>query len=518
MANKSARRKFDLSLLEIPFFGRTLPWYWTPILITVLVIVMHLRFKLEIKDYTHEFLESFDWLGEVQFRNSDYSLGGTIESTDLEIVASEDSISDAIRIPRVRVETPGLFWIIRKQIPSFGLSWSMFSKKARLKEDSDNQFPPTDSLELVFERVDWGNIPMDQVLPEVSWVGPYSGAAFEAAGCQEDWWWHRSEFPEKFRLSEPAGDIRMLLTTEGEQILNQRIEFGAPESAHVIIERRFELEQADDFLDSDPEDWRTLEVRWSFRDHGFNKARNAYCAKQAGISEAEFIDRHLAAVARIMESKGLLFDERIWAAYRRYAEVGADLTWQTHYGEGVAWEDVNDRRGAALFNAIGAKLSVTGLPPLAYQPQVTAVRPLPEDGSVDSIYQLLLREGTLAAPAEAPAFADTAPAVPPAATRTLIPAAPAGAASSGSTPAAAVPSSTAANPVGDKLAAGSVVATRDLGQHIGRYVRVQLSGGRSYVGAIERNADQSLTLKVRLRGGSASIALPHKQIRSVTTI
>ncbi len=528
MASKPTKRKFDLSLLEISFFGRVLPWYWTPILLTVLMISLHLKFKLEIKQVTYDFLDTFDWVGEGQFRNSDYSWGGMIESTDLEIVASEERISDRIRIPRVRVETPGFFWMLRMQVPSFGLSWSMFSKKARLKQNEDNEFPPTDNLELVFERIDWGNIPMEYVLPEVSWIGPYSGAAFEAAGCTEDAWWHRSEFPEKFRLSEPAGDIRMLLSTEGEQILNQRIEFGASESAHVTIERRFELDQANDFLDSDPEDWRTLEVRWSFRDHGFNKARNAYCAKQAGISEAQFIERHLAAVARIMESKGLLFDEKIWAAYRRYAETGADLTWQTHYGEGVAWEDIREKRGAVLFNAIGARLSVTGLAPLPYQPQITAMRPIPDDGSVDSIYQLLVREGSIAAPSAESAVATASPsplpavqtapppasAVPGRSTASAVPRATA-AGTAAALPAAATATATSAT---GKPAAGSELALRDLGKHVGSYVRVQLSSGRTYNGAIERNAAQALTLRVRLRGGTASLALPHKQIRSVTAI
>ncbi len=530
MAGKPTKRKFDLSLLEIPLFGRTLPWYWTPILLAVLMIVLHLMFKLQIKQTTYDFLDTFAEIGEGQFRNSDYSWGGTIESTDLEIVASEESISDRIRIPRVRVETPGFFWVLRTQVPSFGFSWSMFSKKSRLKQDRDNEFPPTDKLELVFERIDWGNIPMEYVLPEVSWVGPYSGAAFEAAGCAEDMWWHRSEFPEKFRLSEPAGDIRMLLSTEGEQILNQRIEFGASESAHVIIERRFELDQANDFLDSDPEDWRTLEVRWSFRDHGFNTARNAYCAKQAGISEAQFIERHLAAVARIMESKGLLFDEKIWAAYRRYAETGADLTWQTHYGEGVAWEDIREKRGAVLFNAIGARLSVTGLAPLPYQPQITATRPIPDDASLDSIYQLLVREGSIVASSTeslvattaetaapvVPTARHTAATVPSRSTASAVPGAAAAAkVTSASARANSAPSATAA---ADKPAAGSELALRDLGKHVGSYVRVQLSSGRSYVGAIERNTGEALTLSVRLRGGTASLALPHKQIRSVATI
>ena len=523
MTEETTKKRSALSLLEIGLFGKTLPWYWTPIIVATLLISMHLGVKLQIKDATFSFLDAFSEWGEGNFRTSSYSLGGRLESTELTITPDETEPSTAIRIPRVSVQTPGFFWLLRGQIPSFKLGWSIFGGRSKLKADRDNQYPPTGRLSFVFERVDWGDYGMEDVLPDVSWVGAYSGAAFEAAGCREDWWWHRSEFAEKFKLAEPAGDINLLFRVENAKTLVQTLEFGTPETSHAIIERRFELPQADDFLDTPAEDWRTIDVRWSFRDHGFNKARNRYCAQQSGISEAEFIERHLAVVERIMESKGQRFSRNMLLAYRRYAEGGKELVWQSSYGAGVAWEDISDKHGAALFAAINASVQVDGLPRVPYQPTTVEIRPLPEDREYASVLRILqhenggetafssaLAEPTSVAALDVPAATATAVVNAASAPLTTTTATATTAVSASATPAEA----TAPTP----LAVGSELRSRDLGKHLGTYVRIELSTGRSYVGAVTSNGAETVTLSVRMRSGQASLALPHKRILRVTTL
>ncbi len=524
MAEETTKKKSALSLLEIGLFGKTLPWYWTPIFVATLLVSMHLMVKLQIKDATFSFLDAFSEWGDGAFKNSSYSLGGRLESTDLTITPDESEPSTVIRIPRVSMQTPGFFWLLRRQIPSFKLGWSIFGGKSKLKADHDNQYPPTGQLSILFERIDWGDVGMQAVLPDVSWVGAYSGAAFEAAGCSEDWWWHRNEFADKFKMAEPAGNISLLFRTEGEQILVQTLEFGSPETSHAIIERRFELPQADDFLDTPAEEWRTMDVRWSFRDHGFNKARNRYCAQQAGITEAEFIERHIAVVERLMATKGNQFPRAMWLAYKRYAEGGKELVWQSNYGEGVAWEDINSKRGVALLEAINASVHVEGFPRVPYQPTGIPIKPLPEDGDYASVYQVLQMEnGGSAVP------------ISPLAEPTAVPAgAPAAVAASGLLDPATVPTVTTAGtalvaaPAGvttsealpgpPPLSAGIELPSRELGKHLGIYVRVELSNGRSYVGAVASSGAEAVTLSVRMRSGQASLALPHKRIRRVTTM
>jgi hypothetical protein len=545
---KPARRR-----LAIRMFGRDLPWYWTLIILIALLVAMHLGIRLQIKDATAQFLDGFSWLGKGTFGDSSYNLDGRIESTDLAIVADAANPGAAIRIPRVSVLTPGVFWLLRAQLPSLGLFKSTSDGKQQSRHERGNHYPPTNQLHILFDAVDWGELGMEAVLPDIAWVGPYSGAAFEAAGCSEDWWWHRGAFAEKFKLAVPSGNVSLLFRVDSSGQLQQTLEFGTPETSHAIIERRFALPEADDFLDTHPDDWRTLDIRWSFRDHGFNKARNRYCAAQAGITEVEFIDRHVAAVERIMASKGWVFSRNMWVAYRRYAEGGKELTWQSNFAEGAAWEDVQEKRGTALFTAINATVHVEGFPRVPYQPEVIAPLPLPKDRAYASLFDIVQTERAAAASAaaladplalvltdatsamdssitEVPPATGTADPVP-AATEASMPVS--NAISTQPVPASAPTSSSVAAPAGGEvaaatvvppapaqdepisLAAGSELPSRELGKHLGIYVRIELSSGRAYVGAVARSDAEAVTLNVRMRSGNASLTLPHKQIRRV---
>jgi hypothetical protein len=534
--------------LAIRLFGRDLAWYWTLLILIAVLVAVHLMIRLQVRDATREFLDGFSWFGQGTFEQSGYDFGGRVESTGLAIQPAGAEDGAAIRIARVRVQTPGLVWLLRSQLPSRGGA----------------HFPPTQQLRFVFESVDWGKRGMQRLLPDLGWIGPYSGAAFEAAGCTRDLWWHRDGFADRFGLAAPAGNVSMVFRVEA-GLLQQTVEFGTPETSLAIIERRFALPVPEKFLDTPSSAWRTVDVRWSFRDHGFNKARNRYCAKQAGISEGEFIDRHVAAVERILAAEGLVFPRTMWLAYRRYAEGGRELTWQSDFADGVALEDLQQRRGAALYKALNASVRVEGFPRVPYQPELIEPRPLSDRGDVP-VYAAMQREQGVTAPAAAAAepslaevlsdgaSADTAVAAPvpaaPLQTSDLVdaplpeaqpvavvapasaPPATAAPASTSSPPARAAvasapPTSTStstpvpstAAPAANEPAAlppGSQIASRDLGRHIGVFVRVELSNGRSYVGAVARNDAEAVTLNVRMRSGNASLTLPHRQIRRVT--
>lgn len=541
MGNAAQEGRSARHWLAIRMFGRDLPWYWTLIILATLLVALHLGIRLQAKDATFQFLDGFAWLGEGTFRDAGYAFDGRVQATDLAIVPDGSEDAAAIRIPRVSMQTPGFFWLLRAQLPSFDWFKSTTAGKARFKHERGNHYPPTRQLQIVFENVDWADIGMAEVLPDVSWVGPYSGAAFEAAGCSEDWWWHRSEFADKFKLTAPNGNINLLFRVQDDGIVQQTLEFGTPETSHAIIERRFALPAADDFLDTHPDDWRTIEVRWSFRDHGFNKARNRYCAAQAGISEAEFIDRHVIAVERLMASKGLQFPRNMWLAYRRYAEGGKELTWQSNYGAGVAWEDLLDKRGAALFRAINATVHVEGFPRVPYLPEVIEPQPLPVDRDYASLFAIVQSERALEAVTTGAAIADVDPAAATmvAATAASAPmSAPAAGLAAAPVMTVAAPSATtaaltatpitasppasaeaapAAAPIDEpQLVPGSELPSRELGKHVGMYVKVELSNGRNYIGSVAKNDAEAVTLNVRMRSGSASLMLPHKQIRRVT--
>ncbi|HET7843404.1 MAG TPA: hypothetical protein VFL14_04590, partial [Xanthomonadales bacterium] len=325
---EAARSGWDL--LRIRLFGRELPLYWTWILLAAFVFLSHVMVKLEIKAATFEFLDAFEWVGPGQFRNADYSFGGTMEATELTLTPSDAEPGDPpITVRRIVVETPGPIWLLRTSMPSFSPKASGTLgriQKAAEKLGGDerpNEFPPTDELHIRFEDVDWGNYGMANVLPGIDWIGGTSGALFEAEGCSNDWWWTRDEVRERFDAPDADGQIDIHVKVTGPNTLSNTIAFGHGGNSTLTIEREFIVPgEADDWLDSEPDEWRTTKLRWTVEDTGFVRARNRWCAQEAKIGEAQFVERHVAAVRRTLQSIGFEPTPQLLDAYSVYAQNG----------------------------------------------------------------------------------------------------------------------------------------------------------------------------------------------------
>lgn len=516
-----AERKSGWDLLRIPMFGRDLPLYWTWILLGALVLVMHLMIKLEIKSATFELLDAFGEEGDGKFRNSGYTLGGTLESTDLEIVPYESQAGDRpVTVGRVVVETPGPIWLLRASMPSFSPKASgtlgklqKAAEKLGGEDDRPNQYPPTDELRIRFEDVDFGDFGLAYLMPEIDWVGGTSGALFEAAGCSNDWWWTRDEVRGRFGAPDADGQIDIELKVIGPDRLSNTITFGHGGNSTLTIHREFIVPgEADDFLDSDPEEWRTTKIRWTVADSGFVKARNAWCAREAQISETLFVDRHVAAVRRTVQAIGFDPTQALLDAYRVYAQNGGTLVWETNLAPGTALEDSTGHGDEAALYAMNARLTVPGRASVAYVGTLIEPRDFPE-GDVASVVAVLRREGTLpvAGAVAAPAVAATDVAAETVAPAPLV----------AETPVAAEPAAIAAG-VPEEAAPPEIqrgpIAPKDLDQHVGHTVRLTLANGRRYAGVIERVDARSVSIKVGVGGGSASLSFVRDTIAAIEAL
>lgn len=492
--------------LKPTIFGREVPLFWAPIFLCGWLLVTHYLVRTEIERWSDAFLDGFRWIGDIRYGAVDYDLGGRFEVASIVIEPDGNDPEATIHIDRIVAQAPGTWWLVRTQLPSFDFSGIA---RPKLRQRDVDRLPPTDRLAVRFEGIDWGAYGAEFVLPEIDWVGPYSGALFEAAGCERDWWWHADEFADKLRLGTPGGDIAVEFEVLSERELRARTTIGSENTSRTIIERRFLLDDARDFANSDPDDWRTIETRWQVVDQGFVAARNRYCAEAAGITEAEFVERHLASVERLLLAKGLRWNDGIRTAYRRYAAGGAELIWQTNYGKGIAYEDIAHRTDAAVFTVMNADLNIAGGPAVPYRLEVVTPKPFPEGDELESVYALVRLEQGLGPLPNASALADVSAKRPKSFK--------ARAEEKGDAYVRPKPEAYGDNVI-VSLPPDFDVPIADLPQYVGRLVQVDLINGSKHRGIVESDADDRVTVRIAVPGGSASIPLAHKHIRKVTRL
>jgi len=492
--------------LKPKIFGREVPLFWVPILVVLWLLITHYLIRTEVQLWMDDFLGDYSWVGDPRYGAINYTLDGEIEVRSIMIEPDSNDSQATIHIDRISVKTPGAWWMIRTQLPN--IDFSSIGKPKLVRRELD-RLPRADHLEILFEGVDWGSYGSEYVLPEIDWVGPYSGALFEAAGCERDWWWHGDDFPGKFRLESPPGDIHVTFDVLNDRELMSRVEIGSVNTSRTIIERRFLVDGAHDFVNSDPDEWRTVDTRWQIVDNGFVKARNKYCAEKAGIGEAEFIERHLLSVERMLLAKGMKWTEPVKTAYRRYATTGAEVIWQTHYGRGIAFEDIAHRTDAAVFTVMNATLNITGGAEVPYRMDVTLPKAIGEDLDIDSVFALVRLEQGLGALPDATEPAEIAAKRPKSFKAR-----------------AEVKGDAYVRPKAEAYADNVIVSLppnfdvpkSELPNYVGRLVQIDLINGSKHRGYVESDAGERVTIKIAVPGGSASVPLAHKHIRKVTRL
>ncbi len=432
--------------------------------------------------------------------DASYSLQGTvsIENTILEPGDGERGASP-VRIGRMVLQTPGLWWLLR--------AGTIF----------EDDYPPTDALTLRIEGIDWTSVGIGRVLPVLSTIGGYSASPYEAAGCERDRWFSRERMTESLGGKQGMGNIRIEYKVEGPSKLAERIEFAGANSK-VVHESVYLLPgAATDFANSDTEEWGTTSWKWTIEDAGFVRARNSYCAGQAGISEVEFLDRHIASMQRENLAKGFVEDQRSLDLYRRFAQSGGTLTWKTRLPAGKAIEDFDPTHHRRWLSALGMLLALEGTGAVDYSTRMVDPVPLPERVAFSRpLVDILRAEGVLAddvveAPpaTEASAKAEGREGLAQRSIRqssriepSVRPGGP-----------AASPVSTVGEPA--RTTGPVPIPLRELPRRVGTHVVIKLHNGRSYSGYVDRAGSERVHLRVRRSGGSATLTFTNSQIASV---
>lgn len=255
---------------------------------------------------------------------------------------------------------------------------------------------------------------------EMSWpftralsvFGNASASPFEAEGCAEDGAWAADEFPAMGLSASPTK-----LTMAWHRVADRIVKEQSIETEGVgRVDYRGELVARDDEpllnLTGGSND-EVASSEWHVVDEGFVAARNKFCASKDGITPAEFTERHLASVQRVLAAAGLEVKESTLSSYQRFAEQGGKLDISVSYSPTInasVYKDGDWSRWLARMQghlSVQERTGVLGLRSIAAQP-------FPEDDEFKSVWSVVSKEREKRdAEKAALASAETAPPATP---------------------------------------------------------------------------------------------------------
>jgi hypothetical protein len=342
------------------------------------------------------------------YRRAWFDLDGDITAQDVVLHLGADDEAQ-IRFASLRVETPGWFWFAR----------SMFDRRQKVAQ--------LERLHLTLEGMDTG-AGIDPTLGDLGPIGALSASPFEAEGCAADGMWTRTELSDMGLMPEPT-TLDFDYSVQQTELVT-KIALGTPGVSSVRFERHETLAKPMNALLLDNVATTTRSERWEVSDQGFVKARNAFCAKKDGVDTATFIARHVDAVQRLLQTRGLAVDAATLAVYRDFASIGGQLAFGGGYAQPLHSSELYGARddGSAMLRMNGVLEHGTQ----KATAQWSRFAPRPLDPKADSTWAAIQAEGgashgamqtpvaiaTTVDTAAIPAAAPTAHALPGAVTTT----------------------------------------------------------------------------------------------------
>ncbi|MGB0132656.1 hypothetical protein [Dokdonella sp.] len=194
---------------------------------------------------------------------------------------------------------------------------------------------------------------------ELFLLGNASASPFEAEGCLRDGVWHSDEFEDMGLVTEPTR-LSMRWERSDDRLIKEqsihtpgagRVDYREEQVVHDEFPLFYLVETGENGL---------ALTEWHVRDEGFVAARNNHCAKKDGISPAEFVERHLATVQRILAASGLEARETTMLAYRRFAESGGALDLVVNYTPPIDWEFIENANWESLQARATSEFTIDG--------------------------------------------------------------------------------------------------------------------------------------------------------------
>jgi len=298
--------------------------------------------------------------------------------------AGEDA--NVLRFERLRVHTPD--------------GWMFFARNLL-----DRRLDAADvgEIQLTFDGFDTKS-GIEPTLGTLGPIGALSASPFESEGCMARANFQREDLAQ-MGLDLAPTSLQVALHEAGERV-ETRIVLNTPGSSRVQFERQETLAKETSLLKLPEVATSTVSERWDVSDRGFVAARNAFCAKQDGIDAHAFVARHLAAVQRLLETRGLAVDPATAMDYADFAEKGGQIAFGGNYTSPLhSTERAAARKNGSAMLRLAAKLEHSGRnTPIQWRG--TQPRPLETQGG--ATFAAMAKENGGIAPASAPVIVPTA--------------------------------------------------------------------------------------------------------------
>ncbi len=316
---------------------------------------------------------------DISYRAAWPRLAGGATASDVTLVPVAGMTEHAYRFDSVRVEIP-------------------FVEYTTALVKRSNWLKRIHNVTMVFEG-GRGNLELP-LSPDLDLFGAATFAPFEASGCVEHDLWLEEEFAALGLPLEPLTMTRTWSRASGRFETSTRVErrgIGAIEhkgvaNVHDNLPLLSYYETGKDELVSDS---------WIVRDDGFAKARNAYCAREDGITPEVFANRHVRTVQRLLQSAGLAAEAGFVSAYATYANGGGSIEFAVEYHGDPPFDEDDEPTWGDVLPYLAGRLTINGVD-LGMPLRQTTARPFPEDDELTAFARLQRETG------EAPASVDAA--------------------------------------------------------------------------------------------------------------
>jgi hypothetical protein len=291
------------------------------------------------------------------------SLTGKVTAKDVVFPAAEGSGLAPFRFEEVTVEVP---------------TWQYLRSALSRRRGSTLNAINDVRITLKGGRGEYG-------LPFTAMLGTFGAASaspFEADGCADDNLWNSDELRD---MGLSPGPTELIVHyRRDKETLTLEEDLHTPGVGSVSYRGRMQMnDNYSLFSLLDGGKNAVVADSWSLADEGFVAARNRYCANKDKITSAQFVDRHVAAVQRLLAAVGLRANADMAAAYRDYATNGGKLDISVEYQPALTPERYSDPNVGSWLAQMQGRFSRNGAA-LPFGLESRAVQPLPgEDGEAE---------------------------------------------------------------------------------------------------------------------------------------
>jgi hypothetical protein len=247
---------------------------------------------------------------------------------------------------------------------------------------------PVDRVSFVYSGIQ--NPEGYSLFDQLGLIGPESASVFEAQGCGEHSYWSGDELQAVMKLPVRPATMTVDFENVGERVVRTTT-FDTPGASSATFSYTAIGMPTERTMFAIPFPGEFRGIKLSLKDAGFIKARNAFCAKFTSVSEAQFIDNHMASIRRKLLANGIEASAQMLSVYQEFAAKGGelklDLTLRsTHTGRADSFGDV--------FAALQGEISV-GNKREAYFVLPTRAADYPDGMEDNTAYEVLIAEKSL---------------------------------------------------------------------------------------------------------------------------